>query len=452
MSKAEVAAARGDSLEEALGTTLDLFFKGSEPRNMFEGKKVFVKIDISHPTGPPVTTDPRTLRLLVKKIGEFSPARIGVGGVPGLGFKGKVVCAFLGLEPCLVDLNADLAYLDDLGTRYIQKSVENRDYSLPSEIFEADVYISLSPGKTHPLFDCSLSCLNASTVLRGREIPLTVERQPGREYCFNDTYQDHFVRRVADILEIRAPDLAIVDCFHFLEGQGTSSFGSRVATPGFFVVGNNVVATDAVTLDICGFDPLDNRLLRECSIRGLGEVDPSKVTLRSELGSGGFRPRPAKIDLNAGTLKPARMDVKKGNACSGCLVQFRGLLDILNSLWAKDIGSLGDVTVLVGENPLEPDDVGHTIVFGDCAIDTTQQGEFRKIVKKKVDKKGVEHVSVKPNKKVCQFPGCPPNAFDFFELALKFYGKKALPNTAFFKKSLDFCFRVDDKKEAKIVG
>ena len=105
--------------------------------------------------------------------------------------------------------------------------------------------------------------------------------------------------------------------------------------------------------------------------------------------------------------------------------------------------------MLVGESPLEPEKPNHVILLGDCAINSTKNYKFRKLIieskkslikeaKKKISKKSKSKkkpkIKKKPNKNILDLPGCPPDIFNCLDLILKYYGKKNVPNLNLLKK------------------
>jgi uncharacterized protein (DUF362 family) len=98
-------------------------------------------------------------------------------------------------------------------------------------------------------------------------------------------------RVIADVLGIRPIDLAIVDGIETVAGgEGPWVRANlRHVTPGLLLVGHNAVCTDAVAMDVMGYDPRaeagakpfpgDNHL--ELAARaGLGTNDPSQIEVR----------------------------------------------------------------------------------------------------------------------------------------------------------------------------
>jgi Ni,Fe-hydrogenase I small subunit len=119
---------------------------------------------------------------------------------------------------------------------------------------------------------------------------------------------------------------------------------------------------------------------------------------------------------------------------------------------------------LTGENPPEPESLDHIIVFGDCAIKSTKNGEFRTIrtpsdknyietIKGKIGKdqksQKVTKVKEKTNKQVIEIPGCPPNLFESLNSILKYYGKSQAPNLSFYNNLIKTYYQQESSKKPK---
>ncbi|GAH91263.1 unnamed protein product, partial [marine sediment metagenome] len=62
----------------------------------------------------------------------------------------------------------------------------------------------------------------------------------------------------------------------------------------------------------------------------------------------------------------------------GCFKEGYHLLNFLKTHMTKDLKYIRGLFFLTGENPPEPKTLDHIIVFGDCAIKSTKNHEFRK--------------------------------------------------------------------------
>lgn len=482
MTGQNVTVARGTTVEETLRTTCEHFLTEQASRDHVKDKSVFVNVHLADATGAPASVNPETVYHLARILQDWGAGSVTIGGIPDWGFSSRHVATFLDLPDTCAAAGAEFVFLDEPTIETREETVQDRTYNVPAPILDADLYISLCPGKNHPAWEGAYSCLNATRVLQddAKRLP-GVEEAKRKEYCLNDAYKDHFLRRVGDLLTIRAPDWCLVDCYYYLEGQGLTSFNSRVAEPRFMVLGNNPVATDAVVLSQCGYDPKQNAVLGTCNDRGLGERDPARIEVAvvDEVDLQ-FRPAPAVLVADARALKPAHLEVQGGAACTGCLVQVRRLLDFLHTTTTLELGDLGKTSLVYGNNPGDPDQQECVLVFGDCAIHTTPDRDFREIVKvkekvikpkdktvlgklaKKVkgedhEPKGAEYyeervekkVKKKPNAGVLELPGCPPDALEALKKLVEF-DEKALPATGFFTEVLQWTFQVSEKRAKKI--
>jgi hypothetical protein len=112
----------------------------------------------------------------------------------------------------------------------------------------------------------------------------------------------------------------------------------------------------------------------------------------------------------------------------------------------KDLKYMGIFSFLIGENPSEPEIIDDIILFGDCAIESTKDRDFRKNIiskkkkntkdmLKKLKKKNSQKKPSKPaktkivdNKNILELPGCPPDLIECYNLLIQYYGKANLPN------------------------
>ena len=77
------------------------------------------------------------------------------------------------------------------------------------------------------------------------------------------------------------PDVAVIDAFEAMEGEGPGSSGTLVKM-GIAVAGTDPVACDAVMAYMMGFDPLSIGFLCLAHERGLGVADLEKIEFVGE--------------------------------------------------------------------------------------------------------------------------------------------------------------------------
>ena len=129
--------------------------------------------------------------------------------------------------------------------------------------------------------------------------------------------------------------------------------------------------------------------------------------------------------------------VKQGQICSGCRENAYHMLNIMKTKMLKDLKYLSSHSFLIGENPLEPGDKqDHIILFGDCAINTTQDREFKKVTKETKKK-----IKVKWNKKVLELEGCPPNISSCIDKIIKHHKGKNIPSLNLYYKAINHKIR-----------
>ncbi|MEW5902446.1 MAG: DUF362 domain-containing protein, partial [Acidobacteriota bacterium] len=146
---------------------------------------------------------------------------------------------------------------------------------LISTFLDPNIYIiSLPRMKTH---DCVLVTLALKNVLMA--LPLNDYRINDKGFCHGP------VPAVDDILHFNLfhlahrvfPDLAVVDGFEAMEGDGPAwgtPFEARVA-----LASTDALAADTIATQVMGFDPRSVLYLSAMNEGRLGQGDPEKITL-----------------------------------------------------------------------------------------------------------------------------------------------------------------------------
>jgi hypothetical protein len=124
-------------------------------------------------------------------------------------------------------------------------------------------------------------------------------------------------------------------------------------------------------------------------------------------------------------------EIKTGNICMGCYEQLYYLLNYLKTYAIKDLKYIQDWSILAGLNPAEPTNQDDILIFGDCALRTTEEYKFQTKIKKTLIKKHEKEVK---NNNIIEVPGCPPNLERTFNFLLNYFGKKNMPSMKFFLK------------------
>lgn len=212
------------------------------------------------------------------------------------------------------------------------------------------------------------------------------------------------------------------------------------------VMGNETYATDVATLMTLGLNIEENDL-----ISALLEQDPYLENLNDiKQIRGNIEDINLKIEPCHSILEDIKIQnilVNSGKICSGCFLKVYHLLNFIKTLMPKDLKYLKECSLLVGANPTEPKNKKNIILFGKCAINTTQNYDFLTLTKMKGFKKKKEKQV--QNKAIIKIGGCPPNLKDGLQKIYDFFGKKSLPELNLIYKLLessDFKKKKDNDK------
>jgi len=235
--------------------------------------------------------------------------------------------------------------------------------------------------------------------------------------------------------------------FYFLEGAGPFIYkDSNLIRTGLVVSGSDAIAVDLITLNLLKIDLSDSDILLEVRNRKLGITDVSKINLIGEnLDDNKLIVNFSVNKLNEITINNTYLQT--GRICSGCFKEAYHLLNFMKTHMTKDVKYIRKQSILIGENPAEPETVENIIVFGDCAVKTTKNCDFRYIqvlkkenviktvgdkVKKEKSSQKKPIVKKKVNKSIIELPGCPPDMHLSLKTILKYYGKSQAPNLSFY--------------------
>jgi len=154
-------------------------------------------------------------------------------------------------------------------------------YWLHQELAEADACVSVAKMKAHRSLGCTLCMKNLFGLT-----PWRIYGQP-RVYL-----HDRLVRLSRVLVDLAAyfrPELCVVD------GIMTANHGEWEGTPvetGVLLAGDNCVSTDAVGMQVMGFNPLGDYpdhphwYRRNCvllaHLAGLGSADPARITVEGD--------------------------------------------------------------------------------------------------------------------------------------------------------------------------
>ncbi len=416
---------------------------------------VFIKINLTMITGFPSNVNFNTLIEVIKLCKTAGAKKIYVGSFPFENLTIKDVSEELGLKEFTEYFGSELAFLDNSDKLKISKEeklrlqkesfkeveVQDSIIQYPKLILNVDKFICINQVNVHPLFDIHLSLLNLFSCIPFKFRQIEHQEDVEKDYIIADQYKTDLISRILDIYEIKKPNLIINDLFYFMEGAAGPFIykDSKINPIKHIVCGNEAIATDYITLKILGLNPKKNFLISHWIEKNIGISNLEKINLSGEnLEDINLTFRQCKKRIE--DIYVQKFNLKKGQICSGCFLQSYYLLNFLKTFFLKDLNYLPQCSYLVGANPLEPDSSNNILLYGDCAIKTTEKREFRTIEKEGRDIKTLflkKAIIEKKNKKILEIHGCPPNLQDTLNLFLRYFKKSNLPTLNFYMKKLN---------------
>jgi len=421
---------------------------------------VFIKTTLNLPNGFPTNCNFEVLNTLIRSCLEVGAKKVLVGSYPYKGITIKTLSDLLGLKDFLERLGAELAYLDNsdyfgkgkieddllkkLKTNSLSTvNVNEKEFLVPKVILNADKFIILNQVKVHPLFKFTSAILNAYSMIPNNYQNINPKKED--EYISNDEYKKDLISNILDVFTIRPPDLIFNDLYYILEGAGPYIYrDSHLHKTKVIVAGRNALGVDMITSKVLNLDIPKNDLISEAKKRDFGLKDISEL----EISGKDINSQEVDIELCSPILKNIDlhgMNIHTGEHCSGCWVQAYHLLNLMKSNMIKDLKYNPNNRFLIGKSPKLPDSEqddheskANILLFGDCAIDSTKDSDFRaKSIEKRALTPPFKKVQKKKqNKNVLELPGCPPDIIDCVEKMVEYYKKSNAPTLNVFLKTI----------------
>lgn len=451
LKNAEVAIIQRSSPQEAILEGIKKLGGISEFISIDD--QVFILINLRLPNGFPVNTNFDIVGTLIELCKEGGAKKIYVGGFPNKEIETITLSNMLDLDQYFKSIGAELAYLDDQDKFPLSSfEIGNKKFEIPEIILNSDKVISINQISVDPLFKCTLSLLNSYSMVPKRFQAIQKVMRPGKDYLLFDQYKKDLVSNVLDVFCIKIPNLVINDLFYFLEGAGPYIYkDSEINKTKKVVIGSDAVAVDSITLRLLHLDPAKNDLLFESKLRELGTTDFSKIKIIGKnLEDSSLNVKFCVYKLEDINLQ--NTTIKSGRFCSGCYAQAYHLLNLMKTHMTKDLKYIIKQNFLIGDKPQDPENHKNIILFGNCAINSTKDRDFRRIiiekqkdilkgVKKKLkkDKKQAPKRKLKQklNKEILELFGCPPETDYCVKSIIKYYGKSEVPNLNFYEQLTD---------------
>ncbi|WP_371801631.1 hypothetical protein [Candidatus Lokiarchaeum ossiferum] len=340
--------------------------------------KVLIVVDMLIPQPFPVSFNPDSLVVLINFLKSRGISEIYVLPVVFNGYSSDALLSNYGLKTWINHHNAILVDRSDVFDQKISQNLDGAtDPTLePSEVInepnlslfsQIDSIVLLSQLKQDPLFGfwASLPLFSVFSNSNTSESP--------------ETYQE-WIDRPTQSLSKEKPLLFINDGFSIVEQSGPC-IGKRNKTTHLHRVyfGNDCFTLDWETLIDLGFDPKQNPFLKQINEEKFASSENNVVKTPENIAKLDIKPIPK--DLNH--FKLPGLSLHLGNLSFADHHTLYLLLLRFQTILFKDLYNVGDWILLAGENPPEPNFTGkeYIVVFGNSAIQSTQDYAFRSILK-----------------------------------------------------------------------
>ena len=263
-------------VDSALRRVLDLLEAASEPALARRaGRLVTIKPNLTAPreSGSGVVTDVAVVEAFVKLLRERAPdvERVVVADGPGMIDADRCFLA-AGYNRLVAELGVELLDLNLAPTRSVDVPnwLRYATLEIPEVVLDADLFVSITPVKTHT---DGLYTLNAKNMFGVP--PTRFYGRPRRAF-----HRAGVPEVVYDICRARPIDLAIIDGLAGLQ-MGDPIDGERVEQ-GLVAAGWNALAVDVVGCALIGVDPVESRYLAYLRAADLGPIALDDVSVHGD--------------------------------------------------------------------------------------------------------------------------------------------------------------------------
>ncbi len=263
-------------VDSALRRVLDLLEAAGEPALARRaGRLVTIKPNLTAPreSGSGVVTDVAVVEAFVKLLRERAPdvERVVVADGPGMIDADRCFLA-AGYNRLVAELGVELLDLNLAPTRSVDVPnwLRYATLEIPEVVLDADLFVSITPVKTHTDGLYTLHAKNMFGVP-----PTRFYGRPRRAF-----HRAGVPEVVYDICRARPIDLAIIDGLAGLQ-MGDPIDGERVEQ-GLVAAGWNALAVDVVGCALIGVDPVESRYLAYLRAAGLGPIALDDVSVHGD--------------------------------------------------------------------------------------------------------------------------------------------------------------------------
>jgi len=290
--KSKVAITKGKNIVEDVINALNLIDAQSL---ISPDKKVLIKPNLLeiHNAYSGYATKPEVIRGIIRFLKGVGAKKIIVAEGGNSDTKKCAECSDIlnvvdheGVE--FVDLNYDKTTVVK-----VPDYLRMPEVRIANTVLDSDIIISVPVLKTHLYATVTLSLKNMMGTLINEEAPAKVDKKiihpefwgtgdyerMGREESIKSIRSADM--RIADLVSVVKPHLAVIDAITGIEGNGPLS-GEIIYKLDFIIAGNDPVATDVVGSLFMGIDPTKIGHIMSAGIKGLGETDISNIELSGE--------------------------------------------------------------------------------------------------------------------------------------------------------------------------
>ncbi len=326
-----------------------------------KGDKVVLKPNIFSPQMPPITTDPRTVAALVKLAyeagaGEVIAAEgrsISTAKYRKANNTTRACSEFIGMTQAVEAAGGKMTFLEEEEVVEVEVpgGIIFKTVHTPKIFLDCDVLINVPTMKIHSLTFVTLGIKNFHGIITDED------------KLFGHSYRE-LPAKLTDFFRVRKPEMTVISGIQGLEGDHAEE--GDVVDMGLIIAGKDVVAVDAVTSAVMGFEPFEVDTTRLAHEYGLGVGDLNEIEVKGKSIESVRRPfRRPEIALDT-ELFPG-LKVIAGEICRSCEYYTRRGLDKL-----KDVGYFdgeNELTIVLGKEPPVPEILdGKVLMLGDCCM------------------------------------------------------------------------------------
>jgi uncharacterized protein (DUF362 family) len=371
---AKVAIVKGTNPSTMLKDAFQFF---DNFQDKIEGKKVVIKPNfgawstiLPRHTNEWVVTSKEVLMATISLLQELGASSITIAESAFIDTDMKKIYKDMGLQKELKDEDIELVDLADGPFQKIEL-FENVSVEIADIILNAECLINMPMLKTHGLTTVSLGMKN----LKG-----TLSDKSKRTF-----HRTGLHKTLAHLSSIIKPTINIVDGIIGLEGIGPVQTGKPIEV-GVLVVGDNLIATDAVAASIMGLNPEEIPHIKAASDLGNGPINLSSIQVVGdslESVKTPFEPAPSSIPgtktvISWWDLPEDQIFLKyTDHWCSMCF------MNLMGTIWAlrDDAGTQmkNKLCVIADQGDIPPEYEGQLVLFGNCQARNKakmQNGDF----------------------------------------------------------------------------